>query len=122
MIARRERLLHSPEVGEAADVGISVDTAVDIAKESADAILLEKDLMVLEAGVMEEDLEDARQAARSYITGRAVLQTHHEPKHLQLGTRRTSDRGVVPRRSTACGRGSRDGNVRIGGRRGGWFA
>ncbi|MCL8001023.1 HAD-IC family P-type ATPase, partial [Brucella sp. 21LCYQ03] len=29
------------------DVGISVDTAVDIAKESADIILLEKDLMVL---------------------------------------------------------------------------
>jgi Mg2+-importing ATPase len=37
----------------AADVGLSVDTAVDIAKESADAILLEKSLMVLEAGVME---------------------------------------------------------------------
>ena len=37
----------------AADVGISVDTAVDIAKESADMILLEKDLMVLEEGVLE---------------------------------------------------------------------
>jgi Mg2+-importing ATPase len=37
----------------AADVGISVDTAVDIAKESADAILLEKNLMVLEEGVQE---------------------------------------------------------------------
>ncbi|WP_442604243.1 magnesium-translocating P-type ATPase [Paenibacillus sp. KN14-4R] len=37
----------------AADVGISVDTAVDIAKESADIILLEKNLMVLEAGVIE---------------------------------------------------------------------
>lgn len=36
-----------------ADVGISVDTAVDIAKESADIILLEKDLMVLESGVIE---------------------------------------------------------------------
>ncbi len=36
-----------------ADVGISVDTAVDIAKESADAILLEKDLLVLEEGVLE---------------------------------------------------------------------
>ncbi|SFB20930.1 magnesium-translocating P-type ATPase [Clostridium frigidicarnis] len=36
-----------------ADVGISVDTAVDIAKESADIILLEKDLMVLENGVLE---------------------------------------------------------------------
>ena len=38
---------------KASDVGISVDTAVDIAKESADVILLEKDLMVLEAGVVE---------------------------------------------------------------------
>lgn len=36
-----------------ADVGISVDTAVDIAKESADIILLEKSLMVLEKGVIE---------------------------------------------------------------------
>lgn len=36
-----------------ADVGISVDTAVDIAKESADIILLEKDLMVLEKGIVE---------------------------------------------------------------------
>lgn len=35
------------------DVGISVDTAVDIAKEAADIILLEKDLMVLEEGVIE---------------------------------------------------------------------
>jgi P-type Mg2+ transporter len=37
----------------AADVGISVDTAVDVAKESADLILLEKSLLVLEAGVVE---------------------------------------------------------------------
>ncbi len=37
----------------AADVGISVDSAVDIAKESADVILLEKSLLVLEEGVME---------------------------------------------------------------------
>jgi Mg2+-importing ATPase len=37
----------------AADVGISVDTAVDVAKESADVILLEKSLMVLEEGVLE---------------------------------------------------------------------
>ena len=36
-----------------ADIGISVDTAVDIAKESADIILLEKDLMVLEEGIIE---------------------------------------------------------------------
>jgi P-type Mg2+ transporter len=38
---------------KAADVGISVDTAVDIAKESADIILLEKSLMVLQDGVTE---------------------------------------------------------------------
>jgi P-type Mg2+ transporter len=37
----------------AADVGISVDNAVDIAKESADMILLEKSLLVLEEGVLE---------------------------------------------------------------------
>src|SRR5664280_464235 len=37
----------------AADVGISVDNAVDIAKESADVILLEKSLLVLEEGVLE---------------------------------------------------------------------
>jgi Mg2+-importing ATPase len=36
-----------------ADVGISVDTAVDIAKESADMILLEKSLLVLDEGVIE---------------------------------------------------------------------
>ena len=38
---------------KAVDVGISVDTAVDIAKESADIILLEKSLMVLQEGVIE---------------------------------------------------------------------
>ena len=38
---------------KAADVGISVDTAVDVAKESADIILLEKSLMVLEDGIIE---------------------------------------------------------------------
>jgi len=38
---------------KASDVGISVDSAVDIAKESADIILLEKDLMVLEKGIIE---------------------------------------------------------------------
>ena len=37
----------------AADIGISVDTAVDIAKEAADIILLERSLMVLEQGVIE---------------------------------------------------------------------
>lgn len=36
-----------------ADIGISVDSAVDIAKESADIILLEKSLMVLEQGIVE---------------------------------------------------------------------
>ncbi len=38
---------------KSADIGISVDTAVDIAKESADIILLEKDLRVLEKGILE---------------------------------------------------------------------
>jgi len=38
---------------KAADVGISVENAVDIAKESADIILLEKSLLVLESGVLE---------------------------------------------------------------------
>lgn len=38
---------------KAADVGISVDTAVDIAKESASVVLLEKDLLVLKKGVLE---------------------------------------------------------------------
>ncbi|HTX92698.1 MAG TPA: magnesium-translocating P-type ATPase [Anaerolineales bacterium] len=38
---------------KAADVGISVDSAVDIAKESSDIILLENSLLVLEEGVME---------------------------------------------------------------------
>jgi P-type Mg2+ transporter len=37
----------------AADIGISVDSAVDIAKEAADIILLEKSLLVLDAGVVE---------------------------------------------------------------------
>lgn len=38
---------------KAADIGISVDTAVDVAKESADIILLAKDLLVLEQGIIE---------------------------------------------------------------------
>jgi Mg2+-importing ATPase len=38
---------------KAADVGVSVDTAVDIAKESADIILLEKNLLVLKDGAVE---------------------------------------------------------------------
>lgn len=38
---------------KSADIGISVDTAVDVAKESADIVLLEKDLVVLEEGIIE---------------------------------------------------------------------
>ena len=38
---------------KAADIGISVDTAVDVAKESADAVLLEKSLLVLVDGIDE---------------------------------------------------------------------
>ena len=41
---------------KAADVGISVNNAVDIAKESADIILLQKNLMVLRDGVLEGDV------------------------------------------------------------------
>ncbi len=37
----------------AADVGISVDTAVDVAKEAADIVLLSQDLQVLESGILE---------------------------------------------------------------------
>ena len=38
---------------KAADVGISVDSAVDVAKESADIVLLDKNLLVLEEGIIE---------------------------------------------------------------------
>ena len=38
---------------KASDIAISVDNAVNITKESADIILLEKDLMVLEQGIIE---------------------------------------------------------------------
>jgi len=38
---------------KAADVGVSVDNAVDIAKDSADFILLEKNLLVLDDGIKE---------------------------------------------------------------------
>ena len=43
----------TPPALRTADIGISVDTAVDIAKEAADIILLEKSLMVLDEGVTE---------------------------------------------------------------------
>ncbi len=45
--------INDPAALRAADIGISVDTATDIAKESADLILLGKDLMVLQGGVIE---------------------------------------------------------------------
>jgi len=38
---------------QAADIGISVDSAVDVAKESADIILLDKNLLILEEGIIE---------------------------------------------------------------------
>ena len=45
--------INDPAALRQSDIGISVDSAVDIAKENADIILLEKDLMVLEDGVLE---------------------------------------------------------------------
>ena len=45
--------INDAQAMKSADIGISVDTAVDVAKESADIILLEKDLMVLEKGIIE---------------------------------------------------------------------
>ncbi len=45
--------INDAQAMKVSDVGISVDSAVDIAKESADIILLEKDLMVLEEGIVE---------------------------------------------------------------------
>jgi P-type Mg2+ transporter len=68
--AQKDRILQAPRLSghvvgflgdgindspalKAADVGISVDTAVDIAKESADIVLLEKSLLVLQEGVTE---------------------------------------------------------------------
>lgn len=41
-------------INDAADIGMSVDTTVDIGKEAADIILLEKSLMVLSQGVIED--------------------------------------------------------------------
>jgi Mg2+-importing ATPase len=58
---------------KAADVGISVDSAVDIAKESSDIILLENSLLVLEQGVLEgrrvfgNILKYIKMAASSYF-------------------------------------------------------
>ena len=43
-----------PPSMKVSDVGISVDTAVDIAKETADVILLDKDLMVLEKVLLKD--------------------------------------------------------------------
>lgn len=56
---------------KAADVGISVNTAVDIAKESADIILLEKSLLVLTNGVIEGRKVFAN--VMKYIKSRASL-------------------------------------------------
>lgn len=45
--------INDAEAMKAADIGISVDNAVDVAKESADVILLQKYLMILERGIVE---------------------------------------------------------------------
>ncbi|MDO4505683.1 MAG: HAD-IC family P-type ATPase [Spirochaetales bacterium] len=51
--------INDAQAMKVSDVGISVDSTVDIAKESADIILLEKDLMVLEEGIVEGRKTDA---------------------------------------------------------------
>ena len=61
---------------QAADVGISVDTAVDIAKESADIILLEKSLLVLEEGVLEGP-QGLRQHHQVHQDGRQLELRQH---------------------------------------------
>ncbi len=52
----------------AADVGISVNTAVDVAKEAADIVLLEQDLSVLAKGVLEGRVTFANTLKYVYIT------------------------------------------------------
>ncbi|MHB0877637.1 MAG: magnesium-translocating P-type ATPase [Anaerolineae bacterium] len=52
----------------AADVGISVDTAVDVAKEAADLVLLEKDLAVLHQGVVQGRITFANSLKYVFIT------------------------------------------------------
>ena len=61
---------------KAADVGISVDSAVDIAKESADIILLEKSLMVLEEGRHRRP-EGVRQYRQVHQDGRKLELRQH---------------------------------------------
>ena len=71
----------APALAEA-DVGISVDTAVDIAKEAADIILLEKSLLVLEQGVIE-----GRQRVRQRH------QVHQDDRQLEFRKRLQRARG-----------------------------
>lgn len=76
---------------KAADIGISVDTAVDVAKESADIILLEKDLMVLEQGIIggAQNLrqydkiyqDDGVLQLRQYVLGAGSLGAAAVPAH-----------------------------------------
>lgn len=61
---------------KASDVGISVDSAVDIARESADIILLEKDLMVLEQGAIEGRRIYANIIKYIKMTGKFQLRQH----------------------------------------------
>ena len=46
--------INDPPAVKASDVGISVNSAVDIAQESSDIILLENSLLILEQGVLED--------------------------------------------------------------------
>ena len=69
----------------AADVGLSVDSAVDVAKEAADIVLLEKDLGVLMAGV-DEGRAHVRQHAEIHLHGHQ----RELRQHVQHGRRVTA--------------------------------
>ena len=60
----------------AADIGISVDTAVDIAREAADIILLEKSLTVLSTGVEQGRRTFANMLKYIKLTASSTLATY----------------------------------------------
>ena len=93
-----------------ADIGISVDSAVDIAKESADIILLEKSLMVLEQGIVEGRKTYANMIKYSQCP--FALPAHDESaiNHLEPGVRNLLHRHSLGQR----GRGIPQGAPELG--------